>query len=338
MKNSLIYIVLLCFACLTACEDKKEKTGKDSSSGETKSAKKEPVAPVFSGDSAYSFVKRQVDFGPRVPNTSAHWKCGEYLARKLKSYGWETRTQQFEAKAFDGTTLHLTNIIGSYQPELAKRVLLAAHWDTRPFADQDADPNRIKEPIDGANDGASGVGALLEMARVISESARKPAIGVDIIFFDGEDYGQPDFAMDMGRARDSWCLGSQYWAKNRHLPGYMAYYGILLDMVGAANARFAKEGTSMHYAPSVVDKVWKTGHELGYGRYFVNVKTQPIIDDHTYINELAGLPMIDIIEYNMSGDGYFGDYWHTHDDNMDVIDPETLKAVGQTVLEVLYNE
>jgi len=336
MKNRFLWLVVFSLSVLfTACEEKKEES-RSESKGENKAVKKEPVAPFFNGDSAYVFIKKQVDFGPRVPNSSAHRKCGEYLVQQLRNYGWEVYTQQFEATAFDGTRLNLTNIIGSYRPDLVKRVLLAAHWDTRPFADQDTD--RIKEPIDGANDGASGVGALLEIARVVNESDKKPAVGVDIIFFDGEDYGQPDFAKDIGRIQDSWCLGSQHWAKNKHLQGYSAFYGILLDMVGAANARFAMEGTSMHFAPSVVNKVWQTARDLGYGQYFVNVKTPAIIDDHTYVNEIAGLPMIDIIEYNMSGDGYFGDYWHTHNDNIDVIDPATLKAVGQTVLEVLYNE
>jgi glutaminyl-peptide cyclotransferase len=158
---------------------------------------------------------------------------------------------------------------------------------------------------------------------------------VDIIFFDSEDYGQPEF--DKGPQRpDSWCLGSKHWAVNKHVPGYQGYYGILLDMVGAADAKFYQEGISLAYAPSVVQKVWAIGHKLGYGEFFIMEATNEIIDDHRYINEMAGIPMIDIIQYHHPKG--FGDFWHTHKDDMGVISKGTLKAVGQTVVQTLYNE
>jgi len=293
------------------------------------------VTPAFSGDSSYKYVQDQVAFGPRVPNTKAHKECGDFLGKFfMKNGGFLTR-QEFTAKAFDGTELKLKNLIISYNHKAAKRILLAAHWDTRPFADQDkANP---KEPSDGANDGGSGVAVLMELARAINAAEKKPDVGFDIILFDGEDYGQPMFYPGPYQ-EDSWCLGSQHWANHKHNVNYRAYYGVLLDMVGAKNATFAREGVSMSYAPSIVNNVWATAERLGYGNHFIRVDSDPITDDHAYINKLAMIPMIDIIEYEMSDGNYFGSYWHTHDDNINVIDKNTLKAVGQTLIELLYRE
>jgi glutaminyl-peptide cyclotransferase len=324
-----IIFYVVCFS-LTACSD----IGCDKKTThptEVVQEKKIP-SPVFNADSSYQYVKDQVDFGPRVPNSLPHQKCGDYLIQSLQKFGLVVKVQNFEAKAFDGKLLKLRNIIASVNPDASQRILLAAHWDTRPFADQDS-INKNK-PINGANDGGSGVGILLEIARSISSFKTKPDVGVDIILFDGEDYGATeDFE---GDHTDTYCLGSQYWAKNKG--SYSAFFGILLDMAGAKNARFAMEGGSMQYAPTVTNIVWNTAHSIGVGEYFIYKKTSQITDDHYYINTIAQIPCIDIIEYNMKGDGYFGDYWHTHNDNMEVIDPKTLKAVGQTLLEVVYNQ
>ena len=289
------------------------------------------AVPAFNADSAYQYVKAQVAFGPRVPNTRQHDLCGDYLIKTLKDLGWEVNVQSFEAKAFDGTSLKLRNIMASINPKAGQRILLAAHWDTRPFADQDS-VNK-KKPIDGANDGGSGVGILLEIARAVSVAKEKPELGIDLMLFDGEDYGAPDDFQ--GDHNDTYCLGSQYWSKNKG--NYSAYFGVLLDMVGAKDATFAKEGVSMKYAPSVVNMVWNTAASLGYSKFFINKNVGSITDDHTYVNTIAQIPMIDIIEYNLKSDVYFGDYWHTHNDNMSVIDPASLKAVGHTLLEVIYN-
>lgn len=308
---------------------------------EKSSAKKVEIitwqqAPPFNADSAYGYIQTQVQFGPRIPNSIAHKKCEEYLITSLSRHGWQVVTQPFEVKAFDNKILKATNIIASFNPDATKRILLAAHWDTRPFADQDS-VNKNK-PIDGANDGASGVGVLLEIARTITASAEKPKIGIDIILFDAEDYGQPENSGYVPM-QDSYCLGSQYWAKTPHKPLYKAYYGILLDMVGAKNAVFAMEGTSMMYAAEVMKKVWNIAAQLGYGSVFIPQTTDPIIDDHYYINKIAKIPTIDIIEYNpQREEAYFGYYWHTHNDNISIIDKNTLKAVGQVVLQTLYNE
>jgi glutaminyl-peptide cyclotransferase len=328
MRNSRLFAGLgftVVLFCLLSCEKEKTKE-KVQTEQETR-----VPAPVFNEDSSYKYVAEQVKFGPRVPNSVAHFKCGDYLIRKLEQSGATVTVQSFEAKAFDGTRLSLRNIIGSINPKATLRIILAAHWDTRPFADQDKE--RKDKPIDGANDGASGVGILLEVARAIEAFKAKPEVGVDIIFFDGEDYGAPESFE--GSHNDTYCLGSQYWAKNPH---GNAYYGILLDMAGAKNATFAMEGLSNQYAPSIVAKVWGTANRIGYGQYFVYKEAGPITDDHAYVNEYAKIPMIDIIDHDLSGDNYFGSYWHTHNDNMSIIDKKTLKAVGQTLLEVVYNE
>ncbi|RYZ87092.1 MAG: M28 family peptidase [Moraxellaceae bacterium] len=197
-----------------------------------------------------------------------------------------------------------------------------------------------------ANDGGSGVGVLLEIARQLSLAQQQPNVGVDIVLFDGEDYGYDGEHTDAvakagthsNATTDSWCLGSQYWSKNLVPAGYKADYGILLDMVGARGARFAREGLSRMYAGHVVNKVWTTASQLGYSSIFIPYDSDPITDDHQYVMQYAKIPMIDIIEYNINGTNYFGDYHHTHDDDMKLIDPITLKAVGQTVLQVIYSE
>lgn len=293
-------------------------------------------APDFNADSAYTYVQKQVDFGYRVPNTTAHLACGDWLVSELQRYGAEVTEQSFRKKAYDLKVLNLRNIIGTFNPQAKKRILLAAHWDTRHIADNDTIND--EKPFDGANDGASGVGILLEIARQVS--MQSPDAGVDIILFDGEDYGQPNDDDKYPQMQNSWCFGSQYWAENKHKPNYNAHFGILLDMVGAKNARFAKDGVSQYFAPSVVNKVWNTAQRVGYGNYFWNHQSPQITDDHLYVNELAKIPMIDIVEYNATSPigSYFGDYHHTHRDNMELIDKNTLKAVGQTVLEVIYNE
>ncbi len=297
--------------------------------------KKTVEVPSFIGDSAYTYVKTQVDFGPRVPNTETHQKCASFLENKLKSFGAAVTVQEATLTAFDGTKLKAKNIIGSYNPNVANRIALMAHWDTRPFADMEKNEADKKRPILGANDGASGVGVLLEVARHLGQKA--PNIGIDIILFDAEDYGAPRWVR-MENSTQTWCLGSQYWAANPHKEGYYAQFGILLDMVGAPNAIFTHEALSVHFAENVLTKVWDVAHSLGYSDYFSYEKTPQIVDDHMFVNQIINIPTIDIIQHERTTPSYFGKYWHTHNDNMDVIDKNTLKAVGQTLLHVIYNE
>lgn len=293
------------------------------------------VAPDFNADSAYAFVEKQVDFGPRVPNTSEHDECAKWLASELERFGADVIVQDARAKAYDGKILELQNIIGQFNPKARSRVMLYAHWDTRPFADKDS--LRKDVPIDGANDGGSGVGVLLEIARQLSI---KPAeIGVDIVFFDGEDYGRPEGMAPTENSYLDWCLGSQYWSKQPHRYGYRARYGILLDMVGHKDAEFNREGTSVRYAPHVVRKVWSRAKDLEYGDRFHDRETPSTIDDNLFVSEFGGIPSANIVDYRMNilPMGY-GPFHHTHADNMDIIDKGTLKMVGEVVLSVVYSE
>ena len=327
MFTKMLYILFA--AAMISCS----QTPSSSSAKVESQPVKQQNVPAFDADSAWVFVENQVKFGPRVPNSEAHVACGNYLTSELKRFGAQVYEQEATLTAYNGTQLKAKNIIGSYNPENSKRVLLFAHWDSRPYADHDKDPTNQMKPIDGADDGASGVGVLLEMARQFS--IKSPAIGIDIIFFDAEDYGTPEFVKEY--KENTWCLGAQFWAKNPHVKGYKADFGILLDMVGAKNASFFKEATSMRYAPQIVEEVWSTARDLGYGKFFINAEGGAITDDHQYVILGRNIPCIDIIYTDPESDNGFGPHWHTQNDTMDNIDRETLKAVGQTVLQVVYN-
>ncbi len=299
----------------------------NASSSPSEAAQKTPiVVPDFNADSAFLYTQKQVDFGPRVPGSPAHKACANWLTAQMRHWVDTVRVQTAKVKVHNGKEVPMYNIIASFNPEASRRILLCAHWDSRPIADQDTE--RPNEPILGANDGASGVAVLMEVARQMK--AGHTPLGLDIIFFDVEDYGISD-------VEDSYCLGTQYWASHLHTPNYKAEYGILLDMVGAADALFLKEQWSMQFAPSTVDKIWKTAAELGYGSYFVNQMTAgSITDDHYYVNKIANIPTIDIIHYTQ--EGRFGAYWHTHKDNMSAVSKNTLDAVGTVLLTVLFRE
>lgn len=288
--------------------------------------------PDFDADSAFTFVKAQTDFGPRTPGSDAHKACALWLSEKLGSYCDTVILQQFTSKTYDNKSWESVNIIGEIAPEKTNRILLAAHWDSRPFADHDPNPANHDKPIDGANDGASGVGVLLEIARQLH--LQQPEVGVDIILFDLEDYGTPQ-SVDL--PGDWWCLGAQYWAKNPHKTGYKADFGILLDMVGASNAVFRHEAFSYNYAQPYLAKIWGTAYQLGHKEYFRNEAANPITDDHLYVNTIARIPMVNIVHQDNSTGTGFTTTWHTLNDNINNIDPKTLKVVGTTVLAVIKN-
>ncbi|MBR4918960.1 MAG: M28 family peptidase [Bacteroidales bacterium] len=315
----------VCCLLLTGCPNKPKDNP----------VQKPSVAPpAFDVDSAYQFVKAQTDFGPRVMGSEAHAKCAQYLLLKLSEFCDTAFVQEFTACTYDGKRWPAQNIIGSFAPEKRERVVLSSHWDSRPFADHDRNQTNRDKAIDGANDGASGVGVLLEVARQLQKL--NPAIGVDIVLFDAEDYG-PKEGEDAPPG-EWWGLGSQYWAQHLHKPDYMARYGILLDMVGTPNAQFYQESFSVRDAQPVVAKVWGHAYDLGFGNYFINQPGGIITDDHYYVNKYAPFKMIDIIHYDMTSGSGFDPVWHTVNDNIQHIDKNTLGVVGQTLLYVIKNE
>lgn len=330
-KNLLIFFnwcIGYCALCIFFFSCNTSETNKQPESSKAEIKKPKLNAPSFNADSAFSFVKTQIDFGPRIPGTKAHANCAAYLSSKLISYGMDVIVQNGIVTTYDKKKFDLKNIIAQYNLSNPRRILLCAHWDTRPFADRDS--NNPSKPFDGANDGGSGVAVLLEIARQLNIA--KPNLGIDIILFDVEDYGDQS-----GRTSDSWCLGSQYWGKNLHRPNYFAQYGILLDMVGGRDAVFPKEGTGMKYASGIVNKVWGIARQTPYSNFFSDTTTPETTDDHYYVNTLASIPCIDIVHYNTTTMDYMACH-HRHCDNMDIVDASTLKAVGQVLLEVLFYE
>lgn len=294
------------------------------------------IVPAFNADSAYQFVADQVAFGFRAPSTKAQTQCASYLTRQMRRWCDTVIVQDFPATLWDGSVVRGKNIIASIEasPEAStgKRILLAAHWDSRMWADHDSDKNNHHKPILGANDGASGVGVLMEMARVIA--AQRPNVSIDFIFFDVEDQGCPEWADSY--VEDSWCKGSQYWSANPHVPYYTAVYGILLDMVGTECPRYTKEEVSRQYAGNVMNKIWSVAAALGYNKIFENTETDPILDDHYYVNRLANVPMVDIVQ-NTRGISFF-EHWHTVDDNLSHINRNTLRITAEVLLKTIYGD
>lgn len=306
-----------------------------------KEPKANVVIPAFNADSAYAFVKAQTDFGPRVPNSEAHERCAAWLVGKLSEYADTVMVQEFRTRLYNNKGIDGKNIIASFNPQAGKRILLCAHWDSRPYADHDPDEAHWNTPIDGANDGASGVGVLIENARCFHNQPLPKKLGVDIILFDLEDYGprydQAEQYYDDGR--NHWALGSQFWAAQPHVRGYHASFGILLDMVGGPNPNFMKEYYSQAYAAWLSNKVWRTAQDLGYRDAFSNELGEPISDDHLPLNEIAGIPTIDIIDLKPdSRNQCFPDVWHTLNDNIENIDKNTLGMVGNVLNHSVYAE
>ena len=321
---SALVIASLIVSCQTEETPKKSKS--------TKSAKPTVEVPAFSSDSAFVYVEEQVAFGPRVPNSDAQLACAKYLSDKLKSFDFEVIEQKGEVLAYNKKKLRMINIIGRYKPENPRRVLLFAHWDTRHITDAGSEDK--ESPSDGANDGGSGNGVLLENARQVQLSGLN--IGLDIVFFDTEDYGPPS-NVQVANRNEFWCLGSQYWGANMPMENYRSLYGIGLDMVGGKGAAFPRDGYSASTAGWVQKRIWDTANKIGYSEYFVYHKIGPLIDDYLYVNKATGIPCVDIINSDLKQGG-FGDFWHTHNDNLSNIDKGALKAVGQTVMHVIYNE
>ncbi|MBL7766956.1 MAG: M28 family peptidase [Chitinophagaceae bacterium] len=318
LRNSLF---ILCFALNTiGCNDEPQ-----SNTPVEETPKPSAMAPDFDAAKAYEHVKTQLAFGPRVPGSTAQIKCAAWLETELKKYADTVyRQEAMLTQVISKKQYRSINIIGSFNPQAKDRILLLAHWDSRPWADQDT--TNKEKPIDAADDGASGVAVLLEIAAKLKQ--QKPTVGVDILLVDAEDVGRSEWS------DQSYCLGTQHWAQNPHVAGYTARFGICLDMVGAKGAQFPLEGFSQGYAPELQRRIWDIGNRLGYSDYFRYTQGGQITDDHVVVNEMAKIPCIDII--NLTPQGGFGEHWHTHQDNINIIDQATLKAVGQTVLQAIY--
>ena len=325
-----IFLISLITLSITSCDNKQNSKP----AAQATPQKKEIVVPEFNADSAYNYVAEQLAFGPRVPGSEAHAQCAEWFIDFFNEKADTVYVQEFRTRLYNGKSIDGKNIIASFNPEAKKRILLAAHWDSRPFADHDPDRTKWNTPIDGANDGASGVGILMETARILKENPINT--GIDIILFDLEDYGAPQYLNLM--TNHDWALGSQYWSKNPHIYNYKAYFGILLDMVGAPNPRFPKEYYSQQFAPTLSNDIWRIARELGYSEYFLNEIGHPINDDHIYVNTAANIPMIDLIHLEDNENSSFYPYWHTMKDNIEQIDPKTLGMVGDVVLNVIYKK
>lgn len=325
-SSKTIFFIALIALFFSACEN-------ESSNNDNMLVDQDPIKvliPKFDGNAAKEFVAKQVSFGTRVTGSKGHQECKNWLVSQFKSFGAEVIEQDFTATTFNNVKLNGTNIIARYNPNVQERIILSAHYDTRPFAEKDPDPLRQSDPILGADDAGSGVGVLLEIAKLLQSNPIP--MGVDIVLFDAEDYGDSE-----SNNPESWGLGSQHWSKNPHLERANVKYGILLDMVGAKDAKFYKEGFSMQVAKRLNNKIWALAAGMKKDNFFINENGGTTTDDHYFVIKNFRLPMVDII--NMPSENFgFGPHWHTHGDNMEVIDIKTLEAVGQVVTAVIYKE
>ena len=332
MKSYKSIIIVVSGLLIVACGGTKKGSTNDSQSVETVQTD-QPAGPAFSADSAYAFCEVQCQYGPRIMNSEAHEQCGAWIVGKFRSYGMNIIEQRATLKGYDGTSLLSNNIIAQYRPELTDRIFLCAHWDSRPWADNDPDSTNWHKPVMAANDGASGIAVMLELARLLNGDPLKSQIGIDFICFDAEDWGAPQWS-DVPDDGNTFALGAQYWAAHPHQQGYKPRFGILLDMVGGQNARFYQESYSLHYADDLVQRVWQAAQTAGYSGYFPREEGGAINDDHVPVNQTAHIPCIDII-HHLPNTG-FGPTWHTLQDDMQHIDRTTLKAVGQTLVQFLW--
>jgi len=278
---------------------------------------------IFDGKSAFAYLKKQTDFGPRTPGSDAHKKCLAFLQSEMQKYAGTVILLPFSHKGYDGKIITMTNVLSSLNLKATTRILFLAHWDSRPRADQDPDVKKQKEMVLGANDGASGVAVLMELARQLK--IKPPSVGIDILFTDGEDYGKEGDT-------EGYFLGARSFSKNLP-PGFKPEFGILLDMVGDAQLEIRKERYSLEYAPAIVDLVWSAARSLGVEQFSDNLQGW-VLDDHIPLNE-AGIKTIDLIDFNYPDES--NSYWHTTLDTPDKCSSESLEAVGKVLMHVIYN-
>lgn len=303
------------FACNTNGEQK------NSNDNTVETIKKE-TALAFDSNEAYKEIEKQISFGFRIPGTKEHIATRDYLKTALEERGLSVVLQEFDGTDYFAKKVKGYNILGKLNPEIKKRVLLLAHWDSRQVSDQESSASMQDRAIVAADDGASGVAVILEILRQIKLQNIND-IGIDVAFVDIEDAGKDG---------EGWCQGSEYYAKSIALSDNKPKYGILLDMVGATDAVFALEQYSKMYAEVYQDEIWTLAGRLEHSKYFKKELGGAITDDHVPIIKYARIPCLDIINYNPQSMNGFANHWHTQKDNIDIIDKATLQAVGETVL------
>ena len=318
------FLILSVALWSVACDQKPVPDIKPKESPQNRSI---TTIPRFDGKSAFGYLKAQTAFGPRNPGSSSHERCKDYLNQELLRFAHAVNLQRFPHTGYRGEPYTMTNIIASFNLQATQRIMLCAHWDTRPEADMESDPAKRRLPILGANDGASGVAVLLELARLFKQTP--PPVGVDIVLFDGEDFGRSG---DL----ESYFLGSRYFAKTKPAT-FNPRFALLLDLVGDKNLLLLKEGYSVQFAPEIVRLVWETARELGVSEFSDSIGGM-IDDDHLPLNS-AGIPTVDIIDLELVGGRAANperNYWHTHRDTPDRCSPESLEAVGKVLTHLLY--
>ena len=294
--------------------------------------------PTFSTDTCMKYIQEQCDFGPRVTGSKEAALCRQYLVEQFKCFGAQVEEQPCEVTLWDGSKLSACNIIAKVNPDNQDRILFCAHWDSRPWADNDPNLLNHQKPVLAANDGASGVAVMLELARLMSKE-QPIKTGIDFVCFDVEDYGTPQWANEEEASEGStWCLGSRAWTEQAAQDNYQARFGILFDMVGGRGSTFSKELISIYYAQPIVEMLWHIAKQIGYGQFFPLSEGSSIMDDHVNVNKIANVPCIDIVPYHTDGPSPFGPTWHTVSDTPENIDPYVLEAVGQSVLQFIYND
>jgi len=322
-KNIILSLLLISSIVLYSCGENKVKVSKPLYELVNNS-----TIPKFDANNVYQHIKDQIKFGPRNPNSIAHSAALNYLFSSLSKYTQYVSKQPFTYTGYNGEVLELTNLIAKFNPQNKNRIMICAHWDSRPRSEHAKDPTKQKLPILGANDGASGVAVILELARILSEN--KIDYGVDLVLFDGEDYGmESDLA--------NFSLGSKYYS-SKLINDIFPTFAVLLDMVGDKDAIFKIEKNSKDYAPDLVDLFWNKAAQIGADKFTTKISL-PIYDDHIPLNQ-AGLRTIDIIDSDLIGADSPTErrnYWHSDKDTIENIGVETLQQVGDVVTNVIYS-
>lgn len=277
------------------------------------------VTREFNGNTAFGYVQKQMSFGPRIPNTPGHQQEADWLLGELRQRADTVIVQEITHRLSNGQTLHLRNFIARFRPLATDRILYMAHWDTRPMADRAENLGQQRMPVPGADDGASGVAILLGVADALKARAPTGTTGVDLLFVDGEDYG--DFA-----DTNDVLIGSRWFAAHQP-PGYQPLFAVLFDMVGDKDLQIFEEGQSVAGAPEVVQRVWRVAADLGYGHQFVPSVRHTLTDDHVSLQKV-GIHAIDVVDFDYP-------YWHTTEDTIDKVSAESLQIVGDVAVALI---